>query len=95
MRFYIKLPAWFKVTTPIGSYNPDWAIVMAQTDEFGERGEQMYMVRETKGTHILNDLAPPERAKMRCGAKHFNTALDCDYKLNVSANELPGGTEIN
>ena len=55
----------------------------------------MYMVRETKGTHILSELAPPERAKMRCGAKHFNDVLDADYKLNVSANELPGGTEIN
>ncbi len=78
----------------LGTYNPDWAIVMEETDEFGEKGERMYMVRETKGTNVLNDLAPPERAMMRCGSKHFNDVLDCNYKLNVSANELPSGTDI-
>jgi len=49
VRLYVKLPAWFIVPTPIGEYNPDWAIVMQPRDEHGEStGEQrLYLVRET------------------------------------------------
>lgn len=28
MKFYFKLPSWFKIPTPIGNYNPDWALVL-------------------------------------------------------------------
>lgn len=94
VRFYVKLPAWFKVTTPIGTYNPDWALVMEATDEFGDKGEQVYLIRETKSTANLTELYLSEAQKLRCGSRHFNEALDVDYKLVISADELPGGTEI-
>ena len=43
VRFFMKLPAWFTVDTPIGPYNPDWAIVF-------DDSERVYLVRETKGS---------------------------------------------
>jgi len=92
--FYVKLPPWFRVQTPIGNYNPDWALVMEDTDEFGEKGERMYLVRETKGTKTLSELYRSEVLKLRCGARHFNSALEVDFKLVESAEELPGGTEV-
>jgi type III restriction enzyme len=39
----VKLPSWFTIDTPIGSYNPDWAFVT-------ESEEKLYFVRETEGT---------------------------------------------
>ena len=95
VRFYVKLPNWFKVRTPIGNYNPDWAIVMEETDEFGDKGERLYLVRETKSTANLGELYRSEAQKLRCGSRHFNDALGIDYKLILSASELPGGTVVN
>lgn len=94
VRFYIKLPPWFKVQTPIGNYNPDWALVMEETDEFGEKGERVYLVRETKSTKALSELYRSEVLKLRCGSRHFNDALGVDYKLVISADELPGGSAV-
>jgi type III restriction enzyme len=88
VKLYIKLPRWFEVTTPIGTYNPDWAIVM--TDP--ERGEnRLYLVRETKSTLDLNQLRPDEKRKILCGRSHFRGALQVDYKLVTEASQLPGG----
>lgn len=70
VKFYIKLPDWFKVETPLGYYNPDWAILR---DENG--AEKLYFVVETKGDTTKQELRPNERAKIRCGEKHFE-ALD-------------------
>ena len=83
VKLYVKLPAFFKVPTPIGSYNPDWAIVVEPRDEFGEpMGEQMlYFVRETKGSTDLDDLRPNERRKIKCGRRHFEDALGVDYEV--------------
>lgn len=86
VRFYIKLPAWFKVLTPIGTYNPDWAIVMEETDEFGEIGKRMYMVRETKGTLNLNDLYRAEAMKLRWGE-----ALQRRIELRLPAESVRDG----
>ncbi|MFD7730015.1 type III restriction-modification system endonuclease [Kitasatospora phosalacinea] len=70
---YAKLPAWFKVPTPFGSYNPDWAIVRRLPD--GER--RLYLVIETKGTQQEGSLRPEERGKIKCGRRHF-AALGTD-----------------
>jgi type III restriction enzyme len=88
VKLYIKLPRWFTVTTPIGEYNPDWAIVMA-----GEVGgpDRLYLVRETKGTLDLNKLRPDEKRKILCGRSHFGGALAVDYKLVTGADQLPNG----
>ncbi|MFF8287804.1 type III restriction-modification system endonuclease [Streptomyces sp. NPDC016309] len=68
---YTKLPAWFRIPTPLGAYNPDWAIVRDTPD--GRR--QLYLVIETKGTPQEHLLRPEEADKIRCGKEHF-TALD-------------------
>ena len=90
VKFYVKLPAFFKVPTPIGSYNPDWAIVVEPRDEFGEpTGEQMlYLVRETKGTTNLDYLRPDERRKIECGRRHFEEALGVNYEVVDSSGDL-------
>ena len=90
VKLYVKLPAFFKVPTPIGAYNPDWAIVFEPHDEFGKpTGEEMlYLVRETKDTTNLDDLRPDEKRKINCGKKHFREALDVDYEVVDSAEDL-------
>lgn len=87
--FYVKLPAWFKVRTPIGDYNPDWGIVMEQRDQFGDRGETLYLIRETKGSTTMGDLYQAEQQKIHCGRRHFNGALGVNYDVLKSADELP------
>ena len=90
VKLYVKLPAFFKVPTPIGSYNPDWAIVVEPRDAFGEpTGEQMlYLVRETKGTTNLDDLRPEEKRKIKCGERHFREALGVDYEVVDDSGDL-------
>ncbi|WP_417494468.1 DEAD/DEAH box helicase family protein [Maricaulis sp.] len=86
VKLYIKLPSWFTVDTPVGRYNPDWAIVMNDPDS---EGEKLYFVRETKGTHNLDDLRPDEKRKILCGKRHFTDALDVSYRVVTQASELP------
>ena len=90
VKLYLKLPAFFTVPTPIGEYNPDWAIVVEPRDAHGEpTGEQMlYLVRETKGTTNLDELRPDEKRKILCGEQHFKDALNVDYKVVKNADEL-------
>lgn len=90
VKLYVKLPAFFKVPTPIGSYNPDWAIVIEPRDEFGDpTGEQsLYLVRETKGTTNPDHLRPDERRKVDCGRRHFEDTLGVDYEIVDSAQDL-------
>ena len=67
VKVYAKLPAWFKVPTPLGSYNPDWAVVVQNDGE-----EKLYFVVETKGSTWWDDLRHSEAAKIKCGEKHFS-----------------------
>ena len=66
VKVYAKLPAWFKVPTPLGSYNPDWAVVVEDNGE-----EKLYFVVETKGSTWWDDLRHLEGAKIKCGERHF------------------------
>ena len=66
VKVYAKLPGWFRVPTPLGSYNPDWAVLVEQ-----EEGERLYLVAETKGSLNPDDLRPTEAAKIECGKAHF------------------------
>ncbi|MHC2552299.1 type III restriction-modification system endonuclease [Bradyrhizobium elkanii] len=66
VKVYAKLPSWFKVPTPLGNYNPDWA-VLVQID--GQ--ERLYFVVETKGSLFTDDLRDQEAAKIACGEAHF------------------------
>jgi type III restriction enzyme len=88
VKLYIKLPSWFTVTTPIGEYNPDWAVVI-EDPEGGD--DLLYLVRETKGSLDLDDLRPDERRKIACGRRHFSDALDVNYRVVTNASQLPSG----
>ena len=66
VKVYAKLPSWFQVPTPLGSYNPDWAVLI-EDDE----AERLYFVAETKGASFLDDLRNKERAKVEYGKAHF------------------------
>lgn len=71
VKLFTKLPRRFKVKTPVGEYSPDWAIV------YEENGvEQLYLVRETKGTLNLDDLEWDEAMRIRFAKKHFEAAPD-------------------
>lgn len=74
---YAKLPSTFKIDTPIGAYNPDWALVLNTED-----GEKLYLIAETKGTENINDLKGSEKKKILCGRKHFEV-IDSDIKYEV------------
>lgn len=66
IKVYAKLPGWFRVPTPLGSYNPDWA-VLVQADD----AERLYFVVETKSGLFTDDLRDTERGKIECGRAHF------------------------
>lgn len=66
VKVYAKLPSWFKIPTPLGSYNPDWAVLVEQDGE-----EKLYFVVETKSSGWWDDLRHQEGAKIKCGEKHF------------------------
>ena len=87
IKLYIKLPAFFTVPTPIGEYNPDWAIVKEPNDGHGE--SILYLVCETKSTTSRDKLRPDERRKVDCGERHFEDALAVPYKVVTSVDELP------
>ncbi|MCJ7653071.1 MAG: DEAD/DEAH box helicase, partial [Actinobacteria bacterium] len=90
VKLYVKLPNWFTVQTPVGEYNPDWAIVMEDRDEHGDPvGEKLYLVRETKDTTDLEQLRPDEKRKIMCGKQHFEQALGVPFKVVTKASELP------
>jgi type III restriction enzyme len=81
IKMFMKLPAKFKVPTPVGDYNPDWAIVK-QVD--GQ--DRIYMIRETKSTSRNDQLRPSEVAKIACGAKHFAAIGITDYSKATPEN---------
>lgn len=66
VKVYTKLPSWFKIDTPLGTYNPDWALLYEKDNE-----EKLYFVVETKGEKSLDLLRPIEKGKIDCGKKHF------------------------
>ena len=91
VRFYVKLPKWFKVQTPVGEYNPDWAIVWEPRDSTGEptAERRLYLVRETKDPGWPGNARQEEIRKVKCGEAHFKRALDVDYDVVSTANQLP------
>ena len=80
IRLFVKLPSWFLIDTPVGQYNPDWAILKHD-------GQALYLARETKGTRDFLKLRTTEADKVRCGAKHFET-LGVPFAVAVTADEV-------
>jgi type III restriction enzyme len=67
VKVYAKLPGWFKVPTPLGTYNPDWAVLVVTDGR-----ERLYFVVETKASLFAEDLRRVEAGKIRCGKAHFD-----------------------
>jgi len=80
IKLFVKLPRWFEIDTPIGRYNPDWAILK-------HNDETLYLVRETKSTKDFLKLRTTEADKVRCGQKHFD-AIGTSFAVVVSADEV-------
>ncbi len=66
VKVYAKLPGWFTVPTPLGAYNPDWAVLVEK-----DGAERLYFVVETKSSLYADDLRVKEGAKIECGKAHF------------------------
>ncbi len=80
IKLFVKLPGWFQIDTPLGKYNPDWAILK-------DDGQAFYLVRETKGTRDFLKLRTSEADKVRCGQAHFEE-LGVPFAVAVTADEV-------
>ena len=83
VRFYMKLPKGFKIPTPLGFYNPDWAVIF-------ENDARIYFVVETKSTFDYQSLREVERLKIECGKKHFAVLKSngVEYKLATELRDI-------
>ena len=81
VRFFFKLPDRFKIPTPLGNYNPDWAVVF-------EGDARVYFVAETKSSTIEKDRRQDENLKIACGIKHFELSKDVVFKVVVALEGL-------
>lgn len=84
--FYIKLPRWFQIETPVGPYNPDWAVAY-------RNDTTLYFVAETKktgnGDHVQLDLLRPiEDLRIECGKRHFKNFEQVQFKVVSKLEEL-------
>lgn len=78
---YVKLPNSFYISTPVGRYNPDWAIAFYEGSV-----KHIYFVAETKGTLDslkLNHIPPTEKAKIDCAREHFKAISGGDVVYEV------------
>lgn len=75
---YAKLPQSFYITTPVGRYSPDWAIVFDK-----EKVRYIYFVAETKGTDSAMDLRGTENLKIHCAKVHFEEIAGQEVKYDV------------
>jgi len=80
IKLFVKLPRWFTIDTPIGTYNPDWAILKHDDTV-------LYLVRETKSTKDFEKLRNSEAEKIRCGRRHFEE-LGVDFAVVTSPSEI-------
>lgn len=84
VKVYAKLPSWFKVPTPLGTYNPDWAVLVQMDGK-----ERLYFVVETKGSLFTDDLRDNEAAKIACGEAHFKAlAVDPNPARYIKATNI-------
>lgn len=87
IKVYAKLPGWFKVPTPLGSYNPDWAVLVEQ-----DGAERLYFVVETKSSLFTDDLRDKESGKIECGRAHFQAlateGTGAEYRVASSVDDV-------
>ena len=75
---YVKLPNGFYITTPVGKYNPDWAIAFNDG-----KVKHIYFVAETKGSMSSMQLRMIEEAKINCAREHFKAISTDNVKYDV------------
>ncbi len=78
VKFFMKLPARFKIPTPVGDYNPDWAIIKHEDGQ-----DRLYMIRETKSTLNELKLRPTEAAKIASAREHFKAIGIDNYAVSA------------
>ena len=76
IKLFMKLPDKFRIPTPVGDYNPDWAIIKVE-----DGIEHLYLVRETKSSQDPSKRRPSENAKITAAMKHFE-AIGVDYAVS-------------
>lgn len=75
---YAKLPKGFFIPTPVGNYNPDWAIAFQEG-----KVKHVYFVAETKGSMSSMDLRKIEESKIECARKFFAKITSDQVKYDV------------
>ncbi|HZK23185.1 MAG TPA: hypothetical protein VFC62_03675, partial [Atopostipes sp.] len=75
---YVKLPRGFYINTPVGKYNPDWAIAFHE-----DKVKHIYFVAETKGDMSTMELREIEKAKAHCAREHFRAISGENVKYSV------------
>lgn len=81
VKFFFKLPGKFRIATPLGTYNPDWAVVY-------ENDSRVYFVAETKSSTVEGDRRSKENLKIACGREHFKLADDVVFKDVINLAQL-------
>ena len=83
VEFFIKLPEWFVIQTPVGTYNPDWALIF-------KNDTRLYFVAETKSVPegATENLRRNELLKIECGKVHFSEFDDVEYRQVQRLQEL-------
>lgn len=82
IKLYLKLPNWFVIDTPVGPYNPDWAIIYENNNI-----QKLYLISETKGSLEELDLKGFEKIKIDCAKVHFK-------EINVKYNKIIGYDDL-
>lgn len=80
VKLFFKIPRRFKIETPIGTYNPDWAVYLTR-----DGMEKLYFILETKGSMNPEDRRGKENLKIHCGKEHFK-ALQNNVEMQVATN---------
>ena len=85
IEIYAKLPSKFVIPTPVGNYNPDWALVLKKNYT-----RHVYLIAETKGTKNEDLLRPIEKSKIQCARKLFEglDSSEVKYSLVVSLDDV-------
>ena len=78
---YVKLPKGFYISTPVGKYNPDWAIAFHEGQV-----KHIYFIAETKGSMSSMQLRDIEKAKIHCAREHFKVISSDKVKYDVIDN---------
>jgi type III restriction enzyme len=81
VEFFLKLPRWFIIRTPIGEYTPDWALML-------KREKRLYFVAETKSTLDKTKRRESENQKIECGYKHFKEFDEVTFTEATSLEDI-------